>query len=332
MKAFGSGLLILGALAAAVAWDANRCLQRPLPVTDAITMEVPPGSSFSSVRDRLERQELLSSRAAAYLTLWVRLNGSADGIKAGEYRITPGLNALQVMNLLMSGKTYAHRLTLIEGWRFDQALIAVQAHPAIQKTLSGKSTAEIMRKIGAAGQHPEGRFLPETYQFSKGTSDLVFLRRAYKAMQTVLSETWAQRQPELPYTTADEALIMASIVEKETSAPQERGDIAGVFVRRLRMGMRLQTDPTVIYGLGQRFDGNLRRRDLRRDTPYNTYTRRGLPPTPICLPGRAALQAAVNPTVSDNLFFVSRGDGTHYFSATLDQHNAAVRKYQLRSR
>lgn len=332
MKPFTAALLILSTAAAGVAWDAHRCLQQPLPLTDAMVMEVPPGSSFGNVRDRLARQNLLSARAAAYLTVWARLTGSADSIKAGEYRITPGSNAIQAINFLMSGKTYAHQLTLIEGWRFDQALAAVQAHPSIQKTLVGKSPAEIMRKIGAGAQHPEGRFLPETYQFSKGTSDLVFLRRAHKAMQTVLEETWAQRQPELPYATADEALIMASIVEKETAAPQERSDIAGVFVRRLRLGMRLQTDPTVIYGLGQRFDGNLRRRDLRRDTPYNTYTRRGLPPTPICLPGRAALQAAVNPTASDNLFFVSRGDGTHYFSATLDQHNAAVRQFQLKPR
>lgn len=332
MKTFSALLFISGSTLALVGWDAGRCLQQPLRLKETVTLDVPPGASFGKVRDRLIRQELLSPRTAMYLTVWAHLSGSVARIKAGEYRVTPDHNALQMLNLLVSGKTHAHTLTLIEGWRFEQALAAVWAHPAIQKTLVGKSPAEIMLKLGAGQQHSEGRFLPETYQFSRGTSDLVFLRRAYKAMQTVLAETWAERQSQLPYSTADEALVLASIVEKETSVPQERSDIAGVFARRLQVGMKLQTDPTVIYGIGPRFDGNLRRRDLLKDTPYNTYTRRGLPPTPICLPGRDALQAVVNPAAGDSLFFVARGDGTHYFSATLEQHNAAVRKYQLKNK
>lgn len=322
---------MLGLLLALAGVDAWHCLQRPLNLRETMALDIPPGTSFGSVRERLHRQGLISKRTGIYLTAWVYFHRSASRIKAGEYRITPGLNPTQVMGLLMSGKTHAHTLTLIEGWRFDQAFAAIRAHPAIQQTLAGRSTADIMRQLGAVESHPEGRFLPETYQFSKGTTDLAYLRRAYKAMQTVLSETWSERQPELPYGSPDDILIMASIVEKETSVPNERNDIAGVFVRRLRMGMRLQTDPTVIYGMGSKFNGNLKRRDLLKDTPYNTYTRRGLPPTPICLPGRAALRAAAAPTSSDALFFVARGDGSHYFSATLEQHNEAVRKYQLKA-
>ena len=179
-------------------------------------------------------------------------------------------------------------------------------------------------------QHPEGRFLPETYRFTNQTSDVEFMRRAYVAMEAAMARQWAARQPDLPLASADDALILASIIERETGVPAERPQIAGVFVRRLRLGMRLQTDPTVIYGMGDAFDGNIRRRDLRTDTPYNTYTRKGLPPTPIALPGEAALAAAVNPADGDSLFFVSRGDGSHVFSATVQEHNAAVRKYQLK--
>lgn len=323
--------LFLVLASAAVGWDAWRCLQQPLILKEGTLLDVPPGSSFGSIRDRLIRQSVLPLRTAGYLTAWTYLGGSADRIKAGEYRLTPELNALQMMDLLSSGKAHTYTLTLIEGWRFDQALAAVRAHPAIRTVQPELSPTEIMQRLGSPKLHPEGRFLPETYQFSKGMTDLAFMRRAYQAMETVLAETWEQRQRDLPLNSADDALILASIVEKETSVPQERGDIAGVFVRRLRMGMRLQTDPTVIYGLGPKFDGNLRRRDLRKDTPYNTYTRRGLPPTPICLPGRATLRAAVNPSQGDSIFFVARGDGSHQFSATLEQHNAAVRKYQLKA-
>ena len=323
---FGLATLLIGGLI----WDVQHQLNTPSVLQKSITFDIPPGSGFSSVRERLRSQGVLNPRSAFYLTFWTIGTGSGSRVRAGEYRLTPEQTPLQVMQLLLSGKTFQHQLTLIEGWSFQQALKAVMSHPALKITLKGKSPAEIMAAVGEPRQHPEGRFLPETYRFTKGTTDLAFLKRANRAMQIVLDETWKVRQDDLPYKTPDQALVMASIVERETSAEEERAVIAGVFVRRLRIGMRLQTDPTVIYGLGATFDGNLRRRDLRRDTPYNTYTRKGLPPTPICLPGRDSLQAAMHPADGDSLYFVSRGDGTHQFSATLDQHTAAVRRYQLK--
>jgi UPF0755 protein len=217
----------------------------------------------------------------------------------------------------------------VEGWTFRQLLSALRRHEAVRDTLDGLSDEAIMARLGYPGKHPEGRFLPETYQFPRGTSDLEFLRRAYDGMQRALAAAWQGRAEDLPLDSPHEALVLASIVEKETGLASERARIAGVFVRRLRRGMRLQTDPTVIYGLGEAFDGNLRRRDLAADTPYNTYTRAGLPPTPICLPGKAAIEAVMHPAHGTSLYFVARGDGSHQFSDTLEAHNRAVQKYQL---
>ena len=209
---------------------------------------------------------------------------------------------------------------------------AVRHHPKIQQTLEGLSDAEIMDRLGHPDENPEGRFFPDTYHFPRGTTDVVFLQRAYATMARRLDEAWRQRAPDLPLKTPYQALILASIIEKETGLPEERPAIAGVFIRRLRKGMRLQTDPTVIYGLGESCDGELRRRDLRRDTPYNTYVHKGLTPTPIALPGAGSLRAAVNPAPGDALYFVATGNGGHVFSNTLKEHNRAVRKYQLRRR
>jgi len=242
------------------------------------------------------------------------------------------MRPIDLTALLVSGRAVLHELRLVEGWRFDEALAAVRQHAALQQTMPQADAAKLMKALGHGELHPEGRFYPDTYHFPRGTTDVAFLRRAFDTMQSALDVEWPRRAEGLPYLVPGDALTLASIVERETGATSERAEIAGVFVRRLQLGMRLQTDPSVIYGLGATFDGNLRKRDLLADTPYNTYTRRGLPPTPICLPGRAALQAALHPAPGKTLYFVARGDGSHQFSATIAEHDAAVRKYQLRRR
>jgi UPF0755 protein len=233
-----------------------------------------------------------------------------------------------VLERLVSGKTIQYPVTLVEGWTFRQAVDHIAEDPRYGDLL-GKSDADLMAALGRGGEHPEGRFFPDTYAFPRAATGLDVLRRALERMDQVLAEEWAARAPDLPIDSPYEALILASIVEKETGLAEERPAIAGVFTRRLQKGMRLQTDPTVIYGMGERFDGDIRRADLREATPYNTYVITGLPPTPIALPGRAAIHAALNPEPGEALYFVARGDGGHVFSATLEEHNAAVRKYQL---
>ena len=250
-------------------------------------------------------------------------------MRAGEYSIADGITADELLRQFTEGNSIQYSLTVIEGWTFRQMLAALARDPIIEHRLEGRTDAEIMAQLGYAGEHPEGRFFPDTYRFPRGTTDIDFLRRAYQVMQRHLEREWAQRQSDLPLKSPYEALILASIIEKETAVPAERNLISGVFVQRLRRNMRLQTDPTVIYGLGPEFDGDIRFRDLRRDTPYNTYLRAGLTPTPIALPGLDSIRAALHPEESGALYFVSRGDGTHKFSNTLEEHNAAVRKYQL---
>ena len=313
--------------------DARQTLLQPLQLTQEESIDVVLGKTLSSTLNRLADKGIFASaRAPAYLRLYARLTGRATALKAGEYEITPGMNSFDLLALIMSGKTVLHELRLIEGWTFAQALEAVRDNDALVHTLNNDDAAAIMNAIGHPGVAPEGRFFPDTYYFPKGTTDEAFLRRAFAAMDNVVRQEWNQRQDGLPYQSPEDALVMASIVEKETGALTERAEVAGVFVRRLQKGMKLQTDPTVIYGLGDTFDGNLRRKDLETDTPYNTYTRNGLPPTPICLPGRASIHAALHPADGDALYFVSRGDGTHQFSSTLQQHNSAVKKYQLRGK
>jgi UPF0755 protein len=270
------------------------------------------------------------SRPPIYLEAYARLNGLATRLQAGEYALTPGLTPPALLERIVAGQVIQYPLTVVEGWTFRQLRQALAAHPKLVQTLAGLSDAEIMTRLGRPGDHPEGRFLPDTYHFPAGFTDAAFLRRALTAMDQRLADLWKRRSPAAPLQEPYQALILASIIEKETGMAAERAEIAGVFARRLRQGMRLQTDPTVIYGLGEAFDGNLRRRDLETDTPYNTYTRAGLPPTPIALPGLAALEAAVNPADGDTLYFVADGEGGHVFSRTLEEHNRAVRRYQLK--
>jgi UPF0755 protein len=261
------------------------------------------------------------------LNWYARIRGDATRIHAGEYRLAPGLTPIGLLDKLARGEVYLHQLTIIEGWRFTELVEAVRSHPAV--TAGTLTPAEIMAALGQPGLHPEGQFLPDTYTFPRGTTDLEIMQWSHAALQAELESAWSKRGPDIAIQNEYEALILASIVEKETALPQERGLISGVIHERLRRGMRLQTDPTVIYGIGEAFDGNLTRRHLETDGPYNTYTRRGLPPTPISLVSRAAIAAAVDPELTGALYFVATGrpDGSHTFSRTLEEHNRAVREY-----
>lgn len=329
-----AGLLLLGlVLLAAAYWDATTQLRAPLSISEPTRVEFEPGSSLSRLIGRLERDGLLgTARTGLYLRIYARVTDSARNLHAGEYALEPGLTPLGLLQLLASGAVVEHSFTIIEGWSTRELLIALRAESTLTWDLGEKlpATETLLSQLDLGAGHAEGRFLPETYRYARGANASHLLIRAYRAMEQALAQAWAQRIPDLPFDSAEEALILASIVEKETGVASERRTIAGVFTRRLRKNMRLQTDPTVIYGIGPSFDGDIRYRDLRRDTPYNTYTRGGLPPTPICNPGVAALQAAVNPEPGTALYFVSKGDGSHVFSDTLAEHNAAVRRYQLR--
>jgi UPF0755 protein len=326
-------ILLAGLAGFAIYQDAQQVLLQPLQLQQKQRVEVVLGKTLSATLNDFEVQNIFAaSRVTLYLRLFARATGRASALKAGEYELSPGMNSFDLLGLIVSGKTVLHQLRLIEGWTFAEALAAMRASDELVHTLKDADADAIMSAIGRSGLTAEGHFFPDTYYFPKGTTDEAFLRRAAAAMDNALAQEWEQRQDGLPYQSPEEALAMASIVEKETGAPTEREEVAGVFVRRLQQGMKLQTDPTVIYGLGQNFDGNLRRSDLERDTPYNTYTRQGLPPTPICLPGRASIHAALHPAEGDAIYFVSRRDGTHQFSATLEQHNSAVQKFQLRGK
>lgn len=321
-------LLAIAALAAiGITWWWGQALDAPGPATEAVVVEVPAGAPLARVAADLEAAGVI--RRANVLEWYGRLSGQAGQVRAGEYNFPAGSSARQVMARLVSGETILHALTIVEGWTFRQLRAAIEAHPAIGEKLPAASDEALMSRLGMPDMAPEGWFLPETYRFARGTSELELLALAHRAMVAALEEAWSGRAEGIPLETPYEALILASIIEKETGLADERREIAGVFARRLQRGMRLQTDPTVIYGLGEAFDGNLRRVDLRTDTPYNTYTRSGLPPTPIALPGRAALEAAVDPAPGTALFFVATGkpDGTHYFSETLEEHNRAVARY-----
>lgn len=284
------------------------------------------GSSLSAVARQFERDGLLDS--PRLFVAFARLLGRAGQIKAGVYQLDQAVSRMELLTMITRGNVSTSRVTIIEGWSFRQLRDALDASPHLRHDTQGLSDSEILQRIGAFEAHPEGLFLPETYYVAAGSSDIQLLKVAYHLMQQRLDEAWQARSPNLPLETPYQALILASIVEKETGTPGDRPMIAGVFVNRLRIRMMLQTDPTVIYGMGAQFDGNLRRRDLTRDTPYNTYTRGGLPPTPIAMPGRAALQAALHPASTDALYFVARGDGSSHFSSNLNAHNRAVNRYQ----
>ncbi len=286
------------------------------------------GSSLRSVARQLVEADILKEPWG--FTLLVRVLGKAGELKAGNYYLEANPTPFQLFRMISRGDVSQSEIALIEGWSFKRMRQALNEHEAVRHDSAQLSEQEILEKIGAREAVAEGLFFPDTYYFSSGMSDLDILRRAYQTMQKRLASAWAERDPLLPYNTPYEVLIMASIVEKETGQANERPMIAGVFVNRLRINMRLQTDPTVIYGLGDSFDGNLRRADLLADTPYNTYTRSGLPPGPIAMPGWGSLQAAVHPATTRALYFVGKGNGTHKFSSSLEEHNLAVARYQLR--
>ncbi len=265
---------------------------------------------------------------ARLLYAWFRFSGQDRAIKAGNYEIPPGTTPISLLQKLARGEEALRALTLVEGWNWRQVRQALAKEEQLKRESATLTDEALMAQLGRPGVAPEGRFFPDTYTYAKGSSDIALLRRALHAMDRRLEAAWAQRAADTPLKSADEALALASIVEKETGKASDRGQIAGVFVNRLRVGMLLQTDPTVIYGLGEKFDGNLRKRDLQTDTPWNTYTRPGLPPTPIAMPGKAALLAAVQPEATRALYFVAKGDGSSHFSASLEEHNRAVNRYQ----
>ena len=284
------------------------------------------GSSLKSVAREMKQAGLLGQ---AWPFVWLgRLHGSSGQLKAGKYSLDRDVSPMELLEIITKGEVIQSQTSIIEGWAFRQLRTALNANPDIVHDTLNLSDAEILQRIGATESHPEGLFFPDTYHFAAGSSDLAILRSAYQTMQQRLQGVWATREPDLPLQTPYQALILASIVEKETGTADDRAMIAGVFMNRLRRGMLLQTDPTVIYGLGETFDGNLRKRDLLADTAYNTYTRGGLTPTPIALPGMAALQATLHPAQTDALYFVARGDGSSQFSSSLSEHNRAVNQYQ----
>ncbi|MCD9460104.1 endolytic transglycosylase MltG [Marinibactrum halimedae] len=304
-------------------------LQQPASHTHALTFTVEQGSGLKKVTHQMAKLGVVD-----YPFVMMMYSRFIDKtrLKSGEYRLDPGITPIEILRQLSTGEVIYHTVTLIEGWTAQQALDHLHQQPLLKKTLHSLDATVIPDWLGEEVQHIEGWFFPDTYAYTKGESDKDILLRAYQAMQSVLTEEWASRDEDLPYQTPYEALIMASIVEKETGMSGERQQIAGVFVRRLQKKMRLQTDPTVIYGMGDRYQGNITRKDLKEKTPYNTYVIKGLPPTPIALAGRASVYAALHPAPGDALYFVAKGDGSHQFSATLQEHNAAVKKYQIRSR
>jgi len=323
-------LLVLCLLAGGGWWlysDMQAQLNRPLNVDAREVLSINPGTSLTAVSHEIVTRGWMSH--AYSLITEGRRQGLAASIKAGEYAIDPGTTPLQLLHLIVSGKVIQYSLTIPEGWSFRQIMQAVADSEVLQQTLAHHTQEHVMPIISQDQHQADGLFFPDTYYFPAATTDVDFLQRAYDTMDTVLNEEWPRRASGLPYTTSYEALIMASIIEKETAVDEEREKIAGVFVRRLQRGMKLQTDPTVIFAMGEAFDGDIRKKDLSIDSPYNTYLYKGLPPTPIAAPGRASIRAALNPEDGNELYFVATGDGHHFFSATLAQHNQAVAKYQL---
>lgn len=319
----GVGLLVACAIVGAyLYWSWNHPLS---PGADIYVVK--PGMTLHGLAHELSDRGVLPER---HSIVWLAyLTGHHRDLKTGEYRFHNGMTAWELLDQVVAGRVVEYPVVLVEGWTFQQFFAVLDAAPKLTHTLSGLSPRAIMERLGHPGEHPEGRFFPDTYYYSAGQSDLIILSNAYDKMQKLLLQQWQMRDANLPFKDSYEALILASIVEKETGRADERRVVAGVFVNRVRHGMRLQSDPTVIYGMGDAYEGNIRTKDLRRDTPYNTYTRGGLPPTPVAMPGKDSLQAVLHPVITGALYFVSRGDGSHEFSATLEEHNKAVIKYQL---
>jgi UPF0755 protein len=330
-------VLLLAAAAATVVWRGVRSLDTPLNLSAPLRFKVASGSSFAHVAGELAAQGVVAHPRA--WTLYARIKGLAPAVKAGEYEVQPGTTPRELLAKMVNGQVLLHSFTIVDGWRLQDLLEALRRSPDIAGTLPPPAdfpaqAAEIMRKLGSPGFNPEGQFLPETYRYIAGTTDFELLRQAHAALLRELDAAWANRDPELPLHNSYELLIMASIVEKESGLPQELPKIAGLYMRRLSIGMRLQADPTVIYGLGERYDGTIHTVDLQTDGPFNTYTRVGLPPTPIALPSAAVIRATARPEKTDAIYFVAstKGDGSHIFSATLEQHNLAVAAYVAHQR
>jgi UPF0755 protein len=321
-------LVLAGLLLGLSFWQQDAALKQHLNLTQEQLLDVPAGSTPTGVLNRLEADGVVKN--AFWLRLYWRFNVTGQSFHSGEYRMTPGMDAKALLSMWNRGEVVQYSLTLVEGWNFRQVRAALAKQVKLEQTLAGLSDAELMTKLGHANVFPEGRFFPDTYRYVRGMTDVELLKQAYNRLDEVLAEEWSKRAADVPYTEPYQALIMASLVEKETGVPQERAQIAGVFVKRLQIGMLLQTDPTVIYGLGERYTGKLTRAHLKESTPYNTYVIAGLPPTPISLVGREAIRAALNPVSGSNLYFVARGDGSHVFSADLESHNSAVREFQLK--
>ena len=326
------GVLLAGLLLAFFVWQQNSSLKQTLNVPAGYVMEVPAGATPGGVLNRLESEAVLNG--AFWLRIYWRFNLSGQALHSGEYQLNPGATAKDLLTLWQRGDVVQYSLTLVEGWNFRQVRAALAKQIKLEQTITELTDAQVMERIGQRGVFPEGRFFPDTYRYVRGMSDTDLLKQAFARLAAVLDEEWKQRDAsaDLPYKDAYDALIMASMIEKETGVPQERGQIAGVFVRRLQQGMQLQTDPTVIYGLGERYTGKLTRAHLREATPYNTYMIAGMPPTPIAMVGREAIHAALHPVDGKSLYFVARGDGSHVFSDDLDNHNRAVREFQLKRR
>jgi UPF0755 protein len=325
-------LVLLALLAAAIILGRYQQFQDTaldLPAQEML-YTMPAGTSLNQLAYDLYSRNIIEY--PRFLILLGREMQVAKRLQAGEYILQQGVTPRTLLEQLVEGKVSQYGLTLIEGYTFREMLQRIHDDPVLTHTLTDETDAGIMEMLGHPGEHPEGRFLPDTYYFTRGTTDVDFLARAWQAMSAQLESAWDEREEGLPFETPEEALILASIVEKETGVAEERPVIAGVFIRRLQKGMLLQTDPTVIYGMGDKFDGNLRLRDLRADTPYNTYTRKGLPPTPIAMPGVDAIHAVLHPAKGKSLYFVAMGEGKHYFSNTLKQHNLAVDKFQKKKK
>jgi UPF0755 protein len=321
-----AAILAVAVFAALAAWLLYY-INTPLPLPQVpYVFTLKHGSSLKGVTHQLKEAGVLHNTFG--FTLLVRLFGKAGSIKAGNYELEADITPLDLFYKITRGDVSQVEIVFIEGWTFKQMRKALDDDPAVVHETSGMSDEDVLRAIGASEQHPEGLFFPDSYYFSSGMTDIAILKRAYELMQRNLELAWEDRDKGVPYGSPYDALIMASIIEKETGQAGERPEIAGVFLNRLRRGMRLQTDPTVIYGMGAAFDGNLRRQDLMTDTPYNTYTRDGLPPTPIAMPGMESILAALHPAATDALYFVGKGDGTHQFSRSLSEHNRAVARYQ----
>ncbi|EJN27648.1 YceG family protein [Pseudomonas sp. GM79] len=325
-----TGLVLAGLLAGACAWKIDSALEQPLNIAQEELLEVPKGTTPNRTFLRLEADGVIKD--AFWLRVYWRFNLAGQPLHSGEYRMVPGMTVNGLIDLWKRGEMVQYSLTLVEGWNFHQVRAALAKDEKLEQTLNGLSDSQVMDKLGHSGIFPEGRFFPDTYRFVRGMTDADLLKKAYDRLDEVLLKEWNQRATDVPYTEPYQALIMASLVEKETGVPQERRQIAGVFVRRMEMGMLLQTDPTVIYGLGDRYNGKLTRAHLKEPTPYNTYIIAGLPPTPIAMVGREAIHAALNPADGNSLYFVARGDGSHVFSDDLDAHNNAVREFQINRR